>query len=104
MNLEYLLLQLAGLHVLHMYMYLRVSWCCRSERVAGRKSGVTVETLISLSLICLERPIHWSMINSQPALQLWWERKLLIIFTSYYGFSDSPKFDIFNMLHVRSAL
>ena len=50
-------------------MYLSVSWCCSSERVAGRKSGVTVETLINLSLICLERPIHWSMMNSQPALQ-----------------------------------
>ena len=60
---------LVGSVVHTMSMYLRVSWCCRSERVAGRKSGVVVETLISLSLICLERPIHWSMMNSQPALQ-----------------------------------
>ena len=38
--------------------------------MAERKSGVVVETLISLSLICPESPIHWSMINSQPALHV----------------------------------
>ena len=37
--------------------------------MAERKSGVEVDTLISLSLICPDRPIHWSIMNSQPELK-----------------------------------
>lgn len=75
-------------------MYLSVSWCCSSERVAGRKSGVMVETLINLSLICLERPIHWSMMNSQPALQ---KRKIIILLSMQYQCYQS-KYNVYALL------
>lgn len=56
--------------IVHHNIYLSVSWCCRRERVADRKSGMDVDTLNTLSLISLERLIHWSMITNQPVLQV----------------------------------